>query len=151
MKNFFEYIRYKYNTKIADNLKKYSKAVEKKANLKERSKFLQHCRELGMIPKYIQYATRQIKNLFELPQMKKEAEKIEYRLHTKLLNTEIAETHTPMNAIGERIQQIDNDLVSTLEETELTKFKDDQWRKYKNIRIKTKKTHLSKITDLKKE
>lgn len=148
MENFFQHIRDKYNNYTCSLLKQYSREVEKLAKTMERSTFLQQCRQRRVTPAHMTNATQQLSSLFRTTTIRTELKKIETNLHSKLLNIEIKETHINTSQIKKEIKRIEREIINTLNETELTKFKKEQWEKFYNIRNKIKRTHSSKMDRL---
>ena len=151
MESYFNTIRKKYNIHTSSLLKKYSREIERLAKSIERTTFLQKCRQMGIIPTHLKNSTRMLGQLFTTETAKTEAEKIEKNLHSKLLNIEISETHTNTSHIRLNIKKIEYGMKNTLDETELSKFKREQWGKFNNIRTNIKQTHSLKLTKLKQE
>lgn len=149
MKNFFQHIKYKYNIETTSYLKKYSRTIEKLAKLTERATFLQKCRQMGLTPKHIAHTTKHIHTLYNLSSISTEVERIEHNLQTKLLNVEIKETHITMTTTKKEIEELETKISNTLNETELSSFKTQQWKKFKNIKSKNNRTLLSKIDNMK--
>lgn len=151
MKNFFQHIKYKYNVETSGLLKQYSKQLEKLAKSVERAEYLQRCRKYGITPTHVRNSTHKLKYLFKSTTAKNELEKIETNLQTKLLNVEIRDTHINTNHLKREINSIESNIKNTLNETEHTKFRKEQWNKYNNIRQKVQNTHNIKIRKLKDE
>lgn len=151
MNNFFQYIRTEYNMETSSLMKRYSREVEKLAKSTERSIFLQKCRQFGIIPTHLKNSTRNLKFLFKTKTAENKTEKIETNLHAKLLNVEIRETHITTTSIKKEIKNIERQVHNTLKETEFTKSKNDQWKKYYNIKSKIKQNHQHKLRKMKKD
>lgn len=149
MDYFFQHIRDKYNNYTCSLLKRYSREMDKLAKTTERATFLQQCRQLRITPAHLTYATQHIRSLFKTTTIKTEIGKIETNLHSKLLNTEIRETHIYMSKLNKDIKAIEREIRNTLNETELTTFKNEQWEKFENTKNKTRRTHSSKLEILK--
>ncbi|XP_075157638.1 uncharacterized protein LOC142230905 [Haematobia irritans] len=148
MKDFFEHIKYKHGLETTATLKKYCNTIERLAKQTQRSKFLQQCRRFGILPSHISNSTKNIKALFKLQKTKTEAEKAEYNFQCKILNIEIKETHTNIRTTKKDLEKIEKEMGNTLNETELTEFKKNQWNRYRHIKQKTKSTHTSKLERL---
>lgn len=151
MDNFFQYIRERYNIQTCSLLKQYSRKVEKLAKTIERSKYLQTCRQLRIIPTHVSDRTHNINSLFSTKEAIAETEKIKNNLHIKLLSIEIKETHRNVALLKNNFKIAEREIKNTLTEKEFAKFKTEQWKKFYNIRNKIKNTHHSKITRLKQE
>ncbi|XP_065370896.1 uncharacterized protein LOC135963045 [Calliphora vicina] len=151
MESFFEKIRNKYNIHTSSLLKKYSREMERLAKLMERTTFLQECRHMGIIPTHVRNSTRTLKQLVTTKTSRIDIEKIETNLHAKLLNIEIKDTHTNTTYTRSEIRKIEKEMKNTLDKMELTKFKNQQWDKFYNIRSRIKLTHSMKMTKLKHE
>lgn len=151
MKNFFQHIKYKYNTETSSLLKQYSRQLDKLAKSMERAEFLQNCRQCGITPTHIKNSTQRLEQLFKSTTAINEVTKIETNLHAKLLNVEIRDTHINTKTLQRDIRNIERDITYTLNETELIRFKKEQWYKYNNLREKTNKIHQTKINKLKSD
>lgn len=151
MKNFFEHISLKYNKEATTTLKQYCRTISKLAKLKEKTHFLQTCRHLNITPTHLKNSIKHINDFFILKNTRAEAEKIQHNFLSKLLNVEIKESHTNIKLTKLEIKNAERVLRNTIDETEISRFIKEQWRRYEKIKQNTKVTHSSKLQKLKSE
>ena len=148
MRNFFQQIKFKYNTEISSRTKQYCNDNNKLARLTERLKFLLSCKDYGIIPAHI-HNIRKCAKLLTNTQTKVEGEKLEYKFNDKLLRLEIRDANLEIKQIKNNLLNNESTIKNTLNEEEAKHFFKSQQESYNRIKQRIHNTHESKLNRLK--
>ncbi|XP_075163276.1 uncharacterized protein LOC142235913 [Haematobia irritans] len=122
----YKNIKHKYNTETKNIIKQYSKSNRQAASLKASTTFLIKCKQAGIIPKFITNTTTHTYNIFNTnnlpPKFKRELEKHNYNLHTKVLNLIIQYKHMQIHKNTIMISNAKDKLSKVMSTDDYNKF-----------------------------
>ena len=149
MKNYFEHIKYKYDSHTCTLLKHYANTNNRIAKQRSHLTFLLECQKYGIIPHNIKHSTKQLLPSFETGKIKNLAERIEHNFHTKLNKLNIKQTNITIHNLTANLIQTKNQIRKTLTTEEFNSFTSRQSTSYRITFNNIQETKTHKLQQLK--
>ncbi|XP_075157558.1 uncharacterized protein LOC142230818 [Haematobia irritans] len=151
-------IKNNYNAHTYKVAKNYSKSHKQSANLKSSITFLIKCKKAGIIPNFINNATKHTYTIFKThknknipPNIERTLHRYTYNFHMKILKLLIEYKHKQIHENRQNFQTAQTQLTQLLSQQDLSLYLESENTLYNSVTHKNKTTHTKKLDVLKQQ